>query len=160
MKVIYPGSFDPITYGHMDIIKRASGIFDDFTVVLMNNLRKKPLFSDKERFQMIKEVLKEENVNAKVDIYDGLLVQYVKENNVKIAIRGLRAVEDFEYEFEMALANKEMCPDFEMLYFITDIRFLFLSSSMVKEIAEFGGELKQWIPQTVEKQLKQKFQKL
>jgi len=158
VKAIYPGSFDPITYGHIDIIKRASKVFDDFTVVLMNNLRKKPLFSVEERLYMIKESLSGMNIN--VDIHDGLLVQYVKQNNVKIAIRGLRAVGDFEYEFEMALANREMCPSLEMIYFMTDIKYLFLSSSMVKEIAQFGGELKEWVPPIVEKQLREKFQKL
>lgn len=156
MKAIYPGSFDPITYGHIDIIKRASKVFDDLTVVLMNNMRKRPLFSADERFEMIKEATKD--LNVKVDLHNGLLVQYVRENEIKIAIRGLRAVEDFEYEFEMALANREMCPNLEMIYFMTDIRFLFLSSSMVKEVAQFGGELKQWVPQMVEDKLREKFQ--
>uniref|UniRef100_A0A7V3RD99 Phosphopantetheine adenylyltransferase n=1 Tax=Mesoaciditoga lauensis TaxID=1495039 RepID=A0A7V3RD99_9BACT len=158
MKAIYPGSFDPVTYGHIDIIKRASEVFEDFTVVLMNNSRKKPLFSVDERFEMLKSVTKE--LNVKVDIHNGLLVQYAKAHDVKVALRGLRAVEDFEYEFEMALANKEMDTNLETIYFMTDIRYLFLSSSMVKEIAQFGGELKQWVPEFVEKKLREKFQKL
>lgn len=157
MKAIYPGSFDPITYGHIDIIKRASEVFDDFTVVLMNNLRKKPLFSVEERLYMIKEALKD--MNVKVDLHEGLLVQYVEQNDVKIAIRGLRAVGDFEYEFEMALANRKMCSNLEMIYFMTDIKYLFLSSSMVKEIAQFGGDLKEWVPSVVERKLKEKFRK-
>jgi pantetheine-phosphate adenylyltransferase len=158
LKAIYPGSFDPVTYGHIDIIKRASEVFEDFTVVLMNNSRKKPLFSVDERFEMLKSVTKE--LNVKVDIHNGLLVQYAKAHDVKVALRGLRAVEDFEYEFEMALANKEMDTNLETIYFMTDIRYLFLSSSMVKEIAQFGGELKQWVPEFVEKKLREKFQKL
>ncbi len=156
MRAIYPGSFDPVTYGHIDIIKRASTVFNDFTVVLMNNLRKKPLFSVEERLEMLKIVTEE--LNIKIEVHNGLLVQYVEEKKVKIAIRGLRAVGDFEYEFEMALANREMSPDLEMLYFMTDIKYLFLSSSMVKEIAQFGGKIDQWVPEIVAKKLQEKFQ--
>lgn len=158
LKAIYPGSFDPITYGHIDIIKRASKIFDNVTIVLMNNPRKNPLFSIDERFEMIKESTKEfRNVNVKV--HTGLLVQYVKSSLVKIVIRGLRALEDFEYEFEMALTNRQMCPELEMVYLMTDLKYLFVSSSMVKEIAQFGGELNKWVPPIVEKELRKKFQR-
>ncbi len=158
MKAIYPGSFDPITYGHIDIVKRASKIFDSVTIVLMNNPRKNPLFSIDERFKMIKESTKEfKNVNVKV--HTGLLVQYVKTSSVKIVIRGLRALEDFEYEFEMALTNRQMCPELEMVYLMTDLKYLFVSSSMVKEIAQFGGELNKWAPPIVEKELRKKFQR-
>ena len=156
MKAIYPGSFDPITYGHVDIVKRATKIFDEITIVLMNNPRKNPLFSINERFEMIKESVKDiENVDVK--IHKGLLVQYVKSSSAKVVIRGLRALEDFEYEFEMALTNRQMCPELEMAYLMTDLKYLFVSSSMVKEIAQFGGELKKWVPPTVEKALQKKF---
>ena len=156
MKAIYPGSFYPITYGHVDIVKRATKIFDEITIVLMNNPRKNPLFSINERFEMIKESVKDiENVDVK--IHKGLLVQYVKSSSAKVVIRGLRALEDFEYEFEMALTNRQMCPELEMAYLMTDLKYLFVSSSMVKEIAQFGGELKKWVPPTVEKALQKKF---
>ena len=110
LKAIYPGTFDPITYGHLDIIKRASKIFEEITVVVMNNPRKNPFFTLEERLEMIKKSTKEIK-NVKVDTYSGLLVQYVKSHSANIVIRGLRALEDFEYEFEMALTNREMYPN-------------------------------------------------
>ncbi len=156
MKAIYPGSFDPITFGHIDIIKRASKIFEEVSVVLMDNPRKKPLFSAEERFEMIGESINDLK-NVSVDVHKGLLVQYVKKHSIKVAVRGLRAVADFEYEFEMALANRQMFPDLEMVYLTTDIKYLFLSSSMIKEIAQFGGELDKWVPQKVVEGLRRKF---
>jgi len=156
LKAIYPGSFDPITYGHVDIVKRATKIFGEITIVLMNNPRKNPLFSIDERFEMIKESVKDIK-NVDVEIHKGLLVQYVKSSSAKVVIRGLRALEDFEYEFEMALTNRQMCPELEMAYLMTDLKYLFVSSSMVKEIAQFGGELKKWVPPIVEKALQKKF---
>lgn len=157
MKAIYPGTFDPITYGHLDIIKRASKIFEEITVVVMNNPRKKPFFTLEERLEMIKESTKEIK-NVKTDTYSGLLVQYVKSHSANIVIRGLRALEDFEYEFEMALTNREMYPKLETIYLMTDLKYLFVSSSMVKEIAKFKGELEKWVPPIVEKKLQEKFQ--
>jgi len=158
LKAIYPGSFDPITYGHIDIFERASKIFDHVTILLMNNPRKRPLFSIDERLEMIKESTKEfKNVDVKV--HTGLLVQYVKSSSIKIVIRGLRALEDFEYEFEMALTNRQMCPELEVVYLMTDLKYLFVSSSMVKEIAQFGGELSKWAPPFVEKELQRKFRR-
>ncbi len=157
MKAIYPGTFDPITYGHLDIIKRASKIFEEITVVVMNNPRKNPFFTLEERLEMIKESTKEIK-NVKVDTYSGLLVQYVKSHSANIVIRGLRALEDFEYEFEMALTNREMYPNLETIYLMTDLKYLFVSSSMVKEIAKFKGELEKWVPSIVEKKLREKFQ--
>jgi len=158
LNAIYPGTFDPITYGHLDIVKRASKIFDEVTVVLMNNPRKTPFFTTEERVEMIKESVKDfENVH--VDTHSGLLVQYVKIHSAKIVIRGLRALEDFEYEFEMAMANRQMYPDLEAIYLMTDLKYLFVSSSMVKEIAKFKGELSEWVPPIVEKGLLKKFQK-
>jgi len=157
LKAIYPGTFDPITYGHLDVIKRAAKIFDEVTVVVMNNPRKKPFFTLEERLEMIKESTREIK-NVKIDNYSGLLVQYVRSHSAKIVIRGLRALEDFEYEFEMALANREMCPNLETIYLMTDLRYLFVSSSMVKEIAKFKGELEKWVPPIVERKLKGKFQ--
>ena len=157
MKAIYPGTFDPITYGHLDIIERASKIFDEVTIVLMNNPRKTPFFTLEERLKMIKESVKDFE-NIRVDTHSGLLVQYVKTHSTKIVIRGLRALEDFEYEFEMAMTNRQMCPDLEAVYLMTDLKYLFVSSSMVKEVAQFKGELSRWVPPTVEKGLRKKFQ--
>ncbi|WP_081895176.1 pantetheine-phosphate adenylyltransferase [Mesoaciditoga lauensis] len=157
LKAIYPGTFDPITYGHLDIVKRAAKIFSEVTVVVMNNPRKKPFFTLNERLEMIKEATKDVE-NIKVDSHSGLLVQYVKEHSAKVVIRGLRALEDFEYEFEMALANREMYPELETIYLMTDLKYLFVSSSMVKEIAQFKGELNKWVPPIVEKRLIEKFQ--
>ncbi len=158
LKAIYPGTFDPVTYGHLDIIKRAAKIFREVTVVVMNNPRKKPLFNLDERLKMLKETVKDIE-NVKVDSHSGLLVQYVEEHSAKVVIRGLRALEDFEYEFEMALANREMYPELENVYLMTDLKYLFVSSSMVKEIAQFKGELKKWVPPIVEKNLMEKFQR-
>jgi pantetheine-phosphate adenylyltransferase len=158
LKAIYPGTFDPITHGHLDIIKRAAKIFKEVTVVVMNNPRKKPFFTLDERLEMIKDATKDIE-NVKVDSHSGLLVQYVRKHSAKIVIRGLRALEDFEYEFEMALANREMCSELETIYLMTDLKYLFVSSSMVKEIAQFKGELSKWVPLTVEKKLREKFQK-
>ncbi len=158
MKVIYPGTFDPITYGHLDIIKRALKIFDEVTIVLMNNPRKIPFFTLEERFEMTKKAT-EGFENMRIDIHQGLLVQYIKTHSAKTVIRGLRALEDFEYEFEMAMTNRQMCPDFEAIYLMTDLKYLFVSSSMVKEIAQFKGELSKWVPQVVEEGLRKKFQR-
>ncbi len=158
MKVIYPGTFDPITYGHLDIIKRALKIFDEVTIVLMNNPRKIPFFTLEERFEMTKKAT-EGFENMHIDIHQGLLVQYIKTHSAKTVIRGLRALEDFEYEFEMAMTNRQMCPDFEAIYLMTDLKYLFVSSSMVKEIAQFKGELSKWVPQVVEEGLRKKFQR-
>ncbi len=158
MKAIYPGTFDPITYGHLDIMKRAAKVFDEITIVVMNNPRKHPFFTLEERLYMIEKAVNGIK-NVKVDSHSGLLVQYVKEHNAKIVIRGLRALEDFEYEFEMALTNREMYPDLEVVYLITDLKYLFVSSSMVKEIAQFKGELDKWVPPIVEEKLKEKFRK-
>ncbi len=158
MKAIYPGTFDPITYGHLDVLKRATKVFEEVTIVVMNNPRKHPFFTLEERLYMIKKTVKDLE-NVKVDSHCGLLVQYVKEHEANIVIRGLRALEDFEYEFEMALTNRQMYPNLEIIYLITDLKYLFVSSSMVKEIAQFNGELGKWVPPTVEEKLREKFKK-
>ncbi|MDK2886519.1 MAG: pantetheine-phosphate adenylyltransferase [Thermosipho sp. (in: thermotogales)] len=152
MKAIYPGSFDPITLGHLDIIERAAKIFSEVYIVVMENKRKKYTFSLDERIEMIKESTKHIK-NIKIDCFKGLLIDYVKKNNIDVVIRGLRAVTDFEYELQMAMANKEMCPNVDTIFLMTDKKFSFLSSSLVKEVAYFGGDISSWVPKNVEKKL-------
>ncbi|MBO8161897.1 MAG: pantetheine-phosphate adenylyltransferase [Thermosipho sp. (in: Bacteria)] len=155
MKAIYPGSFDPITFGHLDIIERASKIFSEVYIVVMENKRKNYTFSLEERIDMIKQCTKHIE-NVKIDFFKGLLIDYVKQNNIEVVIRGLRAVTDFEYELQMAMANKEMCPEADTIFLMTDKKFSFISSSLVKEVAYFGGNISRWVPEYVEKKLIEK----
>jgi pantetheine-phosphate adenylyltransferase len=155
MKIaIYPGSFDPITNGHLDIIKRAANIFDKVIVSVIKNPSKKPQFSLGEREKMIKDSLKGLN-NVEVDSFDGLLVSYAKQKNANVIVRGLRAVSDFDYEFQMALTNRKMVPEIETLFFMTDHKYSYLSSSFVKEIARLGGKVDEMVPDPVAKKLHQ-----
>ncbi|MGB9813465.1 MAG: pantetheine-phosphate adenylyltransferase [Thermovenabulum sp.] len=153
---IYPGSFDPITNGHIDVIERSLKLFDRIIVAVLKNPNKKPLFSVEERVEMIKEATKHIN-NVEVESFSGLLVDFAKIKNAKIIIKGLRAVSDFEYEFQMALMNKKLDKDIETVFIMTNTRYSFLSSSVVKEVASFGGCVKDLVPPHVEKKLKEKF---
>ncbi|HAA84822.1 MAG TPA: pantetheine-phosphate adenylyltransferase [Kosmotogaceae bacterium] len=148
MKAIYPGSFDPITYGHIDIVKRASRVFDEIIVVVMMNPHKQYMFSLEERLEMVEKSLV---VMGKitVDSHCGLLVDYVRKSSSRIVIRGLRAVSDFEMELQMAHANRRLLPDFESMFFMTDTKYSFISSSIVKEIICFGGDVSEWVPEFV-----------
>ncbi|MBT1248121.1 MULTISPECIES: pantetheine-phosphate adenylyltransferase [unclassified Thermosipho (in: thermotogales)] len=159
MKAIYPGSFDPITYGHLDIIKRATKIFSEVFVVVMENKRKKYTFSLDERIEMIKDCTKDIK-NVKVDYYKGLLIDYLKNHKIDVIIRGLRAVTDFEYELQMAMANKEMCPTVDTVFLMTDKKYSFISSSLVKEVAFFGGNISTWVPHNVERKLLRKIKEV
>ncbi len=154
---IYPGSFDPITYGHIDIIKRALKIFDKLIVAVGTHYKKEPLFSVKERIALIKEVTK--NMPVEVDSFDGLLVDYVKKKDCKTIIRSLRAVSDFDYEFQMAVVNRKLCPELETVFLMTDKEYFFLNSTVVKEIAEHKGEISCLVPPPVEKALRRKLNK-
>lgn len=158
IKAAYPGSFDPITYGHIDIAKRASKLFDELYVVVMENKRKTYTFTVEERIEMVKECLKD-IPNIRVESFSGLLVEYTIKNKIDVVIRGLRAVTDFEYELQMALANKEICNGVETVFLMTDKSFSFLSSSLVKEVASFGGKISQWVPENVEKKLLEKYKR-
>lgn len=158
VKAMYPGSFDPITYGHVDIAKRAAKLFDELYIVVMENKRKSYTFTVEERIEMVKECFMD-TPNIKVESFSGLLVEYATKNDIKVVIRGLRAVTDFEYELQMALANKEICSGIETLFLMTDKSFSFLSSSLVKEVASFGGIISQWVPENIEKKIKEKFSK-
>lgn len=155
MVVIYPGSFDPVTYGHLDIIDRCSKKFDKIIVSVLNNKSKKNMFTIEERVELLKEVLKEYD-NVEVDTFSGLLVDYAKEKNCTTMIRGLRAVSDFEYEMQMALVNKKLEEDIETFFMVSRGAYAYLSSSIVKEVAMFGGNVSCFVPKIVELALKDK----
>lgn len=155
-KAVYPGSFDPVTYGHLDIIKRVANIYDELIVAIAQNVAKVPLFTLEERLEMLRESVKDIK-NVYVDYFDGLLVDYLKRVEAKIIVRGLRAVSDFEYEFQQALANKKLYPECETIFLVTDSKYAYLSSSMAKEIAKFGGCVRDLVPDMVAKKLYIKF---
>ena len=147
MKIaVYPGSFDPCTNGHLDIISRASKLFDKVIVAVLQNSNKTPLFSAEERVDMIKKVTTGFD-NVEVDSFSGLLVDFIKKNNADVVLKGLRAVSDFEYEFQMALTNKKLSDSFETLFLPTSAEYMFLSSSIVKEIAKYEGILDGLVPE-------------
>jgi len=153
---VYPGSFDPITNGHLDIIKRASKIYDKVIVGVLNNRSKNPLFTPQERVDMIKgEVASFDNVE--VASFSGLLVDFAREHNASVIVKGLRTVADFEYEFQMALLNKTLHEDIETIFMMTDSKYSYISSSMVKELAGFGGNLSGLVSPQIENKIKEKF---
>ncbi|KON89210.1 phosphopantetheine adenylyltransferase [Sporosarcina globispora] len=154
---VCPGSFDPITYGHLDIIKRAAKVFEQVYVVVLNNSSKKPLFTVEERIQLIEDVTKDLK-NVKVDSFQGLLMDYAKSVNANAVIRGLRAVSDFEYEMQITSMNRVLNDEVETFFIMTNNQYSFLSSSIVKEVAKYNGDISELVPDTVEKALKNKFQ--
>ena len=155
---VYPGSFDPITNGHLDIIKRSSRIFDKVYVSILVNSSKKSAFSLEERIEMIKEVTAKYD-NVVVDSFSGLLVNYLKEKNASVIVRGLRAVSDFEYEFQMALMNHKLEKNIETLFMMTSGKYSYFSSSIVKEIAPYEGNLKDLVPDVLIERIIQKLKK-
>ena len=142
---VYPGSFDPVTSGHLDIIRRANNIFDKVIVAVFNNPNKDPLFTKEERVEMLEEVL-EENPEIEVESFTGLLINYIEQHQGEVIIRGLRAVSDFEAEFQMASLNKKLAPEIETLFMMTNTEYAYLSSSVVKEVASFGGCIEDLVP--------------
>lgn len=156
-QAIYPGSFDPITFGHIDVIKRASKMFDELTVCILDNKAKHSLFTVEERVKMISDVVKDFG-NVKVDYFSGLLIDYAKEKNVHISIRGLRAITDFEYELQIAQVNKELSKGYlDTVFLTTSIEYSYLSSSAVKEIASFHGDISKCVPPEVAELVKAKY---
>ena len=145
---ICPGSFDPVTVGHLDIIKRAAGMFGKVIVVVMTNTNKKPAFTAEERVDMIKQVTVNID-NVVVESYDGLLADYARTHDATIIVKGLRAMSDFEYEFQMALTNKKLYPDVETVFLTTSAENMYLSSSMVKQIASMNGDVKDFVPAAI-----------
>lgn len=155
---IYPGSFDPITYGHLDIIQRAAAVFPRLIVAVLHNPHKKSLFSFDERILLIKEVLGH-MPNVKIDGFEGLLADYVRPTNAKIIVRGLRAISDFEYEFQMALTNKKICPDVETVFMMSGEQYSYISSRLIKEISMLGGDVSHFVPSAVNRELLKKLRK-
>jgi len=153
---VYPGTFDPITYGHIDVIERSLKIFDNVIVAVSNFPRKNFLFSLSERIQLIKEIFKD-NKRVEVDSFDGLLVDYLKKKNLSIVIRGLRAISDFDYEFQMVLVNRKLYKEIETIFLMPREEYFYISSSIVKEIAKLGGSISCFVPKNVEIALKGKF---
>lgn len=149
---VYPGSFDPITFGHLDIINRALKIFDEVIIAVARNERKSPLFTIEERVDLIQSVLKE-NERVKVDTFDGLLVDYARSRKSQAIVRGLRAISDFEYELQMAQINRGISKDVETVFLMTSVFYSFLSSSMVKEVHSLNGPIDGLVPPLVKKAL-------
>ena len=155
-KAVYPGSFDPITNGHVDIIHRGLEIFDQILIAVLENPKKRSLFSTKERVTMIQEIFAE-NENIEVKSFHGLLVDFANTNESKMIIRGMRAISDFEYEFQMALMNRKLDPDIETLFMMPSLNYSFLSSRLVKEVSMLGGCLEGLVPGEVGDKLRDKY---
>ena len=155
--VVYPGTFDPITFGHIDIIKRALQLFDTVIVAIALNPSKSPLFSLNERIEMIRACFPEEKERVLVDSTSGLIAEYAARKNARAIIRGLRAVSDFDYEFQLALMNRELERHLDTLFLMPGLRWIFLSSSIVRDAARHGGDVSKLVPEHVEKMLKDKF---
>lgn len=155
---VYPGTFDPVTNGHIDIIERALKLFDKLYVLVGENPQKETTFNSQERVEMLKSALRHNN-KIEVEHFEGLLLDYVKKKKSNVIVRGLRAISDFEYEFQRAQFNREFAKDIETIFIMTKDDYAFLSSSIIKEIAMFGGSVKGFVPKIVEKKLKEKFKK-
>jgi pantetheine-phosphate adenylyltransferase len=157
--VIYPGTFDPITYGHLDVIERAADLFDEVHIAVAMHTPKRTLFNTEERVGMIAESLREVRVRASIRVasFEGLLIDYVRSQGAVAILRGLRAVSDFEYEFQLALMNRELDPRIETIFLMPRASNSFISSSLVKEIASLGGNVEAFVPLTVASALRDKF---
>ena len=152
---VYPGSFDPLTNGHVDIILRGARLFDRIIVAILVNAEKKPLFSMAERVEIAREVFKA-HPNVEIDTFDGLLVDYVARRNAQVIVRGLRAVSDFEYEFQMALMNQRLNPKIETVFMMPAEQYTYISSRLIKEVFSLGGRVNGLVPDLVEQRLRQK----
>ncbi len=152
---IYPGTFDPVTFGHIDVIERAREIFDKVIVMVARNTSKTPLFSTEERVMMIKDVVKKYK-NVEVESFQGLLVNYARKKKAKAIVRGLRAVSDFEYEFQMALTNRKLAEEITTVFLMPHEKYTYLNSSIVREIALMGGDVSEFVPASVKKALVKK----
>ena len=152
---LYPGSFDPVTYGHLDIIRRAAAMCDHLYVAVLNNTSKKPLFSVEEREELIREALNDLD-NVTVCSFSGLTIDFAKELGAHVIVRGLRAVTDFEYELQMAQTNRKMAPDIDTVFLTTGLEYAYLSSSITKEVARFGGDISAFVPEFVADRIRNK----
>ena len=156
-KAVFPGSFDPPTLGHLNIIERASAIFDEVAVVVAENRQKNYLFSAEERLFMMKEIVKSRG-NVSCFICDSLIVDFMRQENIKLLIRGVRGMDDFSYEFELSMMNKALYPDIETIFMATEPRYIVLRSSSIKELASFHGDVSQMVPPVAAQALRKKFE--
>lgn len=158
LRAIYPGSFDPVTYGHLDVIRRSARLVDELIVGVLNNKAKSPLFSVEERVKMLEKVT-EEMSNVRIIPFEGLLVDFARKMDAGMVIRGLRAITDFEYELQMAQTNHKMAPEVETAFLTTSLEYSYLSSTTVKEVAAFGGDISQFVPDIVADRITEKMKK-
>ena len=158
LRGIYPGSFDPVTFGHVDVITRSAGKVDELIVGVLNNKAKSPLFSAEERVRMLEEITKE-MPNVRILPFEGLLVDFARKMKADLVIRGLRAITDFEYELQMAQTNHKMEPELETVFLTTSLEYSYLSSSTVKEVAAFGGDISRFVPEIVADRIAEKMKK-
>lgn len=155
VRAIYPGSFDPLTNGHLDLIERGSKIFEELIVAILRNSEKDPLFSEPERRDMLEEMVRK-YPNVRVDTFDGLLVDYAIRKNAKAVLRGIRAISDYEYELQMALMNRKLQPQLETVFMMPAEAYTYLSSRLVKEVFRLGGSVRGLVPELVEQRLIEK----
>ena len=155
VKAIYPGSFDPLTNGHLDLIERGSKIFDELVIAILRNSEKSPLFSVEERMEMLKDTTSHFS-NVSVDTFEGLLVDYVAKQNARVVLRGIRAISDYEYELQMALMNRNLSPNIETVFMMPADTYSYLSSRLVKEVFQLGGSVRGLVPEMVEERLREK----
>ena len=155
-RAVFPGSFDPPTLGHLNIIERAAAVFDELFVVVAENRQKKYFFSVEERLEMMREIVKPYK-NVRYSSWDSLIVDFMKKENIRLLIRGIRGMEDFSHEFELSMMNKALYPHIETLFITTDSRFIVLRSSSIKELASFHGDVSNMVPPVVAEALKKKF---
>lgn len=157
-RAVYPGSFDPVTFGHLDVIRRSSALVDELIVGVLNNNTKTPLFSVEERVKILLEVTKDIS-NVRVESFSGLSVDFVKNCNAGFLVRGLRAITDFEYELQMAQTNRIMNPEIDTIFLTTSLEYAYLSSSTVKEVAAYSGDISKFVPQVVVEHMRKKYGK-
>ncbi|MFC1594308.1 pantetheine-phosphate adenylyltransferase [Candidatus Omnitrophota bacterium] len=157
-RAIYPGSFDPVTCGHIDLIKRALSIVSEVVVGVAHNVHKEPIFSVQERVEMLKEATKDFD-NVTIQSFDGLVVDFARKNHIHVIMRGIRMISDFEYEFQMALTNRRFATDIETIFLMPSEQYSFLSSQLIKEAASLGADLSSFVPSFVEKELKKRLKK-
>lgn len=153
---ICPGSFDPVTNGHLHIVSRAAAMFDRVIVVVMANQNKQPLFSAEERVELLRRATAD-MPNVEIETYDGLLAEYAREKQASVIVKGLRAMSDFEYEFQMALTNRKLNPDVETVFLATSAEHMYLSSSLVKQVAKLGGDIHEFVPTCIVKDILEKY---